>query len=162
MNFLYYLKIIALVLFYWISYMVGMLIVFIVITNTLRATESSFFLCARLRFFKKIMTVFIIGLISVAGIPPIYGFWVKCACIIFITKSSTILYTMLLWIFLLFSLLFYFNILRCLFVEELNNKYISIKISQNQINILVVLTIICLFGFFFIFDLYLYCYLFFL
>ena len=160
---LYYNKILSIIFFYWIIYIFSMLCIYIIISNILSIGDCGLFLIVRLHFFKKISIYFLISLLSIAGIPPFIGFWSKIISIITITHTFSMFNILIFWIFLFYSLLFYLNILRYIYIYDCSNIfYKKIFFRQNHINFIIVSSFFTIFGVLFIYDIFILFYIIFL
>lgn len=101
--------------------------------------------------------LFIIVILSFAGIPPLFGFSIKLLVFLLVVQSASIFYTAVLALFNFFTLYFYIQNVRYIINNSKNNYYVYLNnfahISDTAMFVLFLSLLINLIGIFYLSDL---------
>lgn len=127
---------------FWLSYLIiYSVIIYTIITNCKTINFNRLDNLMRNKISIKIKNTMIISIISLAGIPPFLGFFIKIMAILYLIKMNLIFITILI-LSSLINLFFYLRILTPFFFTNL--KFLTWNFQTIKRNILVKINIILL------------------
>ncbi len=151
---------------YIVTYIVSIFNLFIIIF--LMSNKGTFNTFKNLKIFNFFSTSCFISLLSLAGIPPFGGFFIKFFLLTILLKTNYWLVFTVFLLFILILLYFYIKNIKFLFINKLNNQIKTVNIFNITIkkNILFIFYISCniflLFSFIFFNDFFLNIFFFFI
>lgn len=118
-----YIDVLAMITSYWIFYIFSITILFIIISCFTIPHNSCFVFSGitSLRF--KLFTAYV--LLTLAGFPPFFGFFLKIKLIALVTTGCSVVITCLLISYLFLAVVFYLSAIKLLFSAKAINKFFS-------------------------------------
>lgn len=134
------------ILLYWFIYFLSCVLCLLVFSYIIAPNRTGLFNLQNVRFFSFFRLSLIVCFVSLAGLPPFSGFWLKLAISMLIAGTASLFFLIIFWCLLLLSLFFYLRILRYFYAWSTVNETGIATVSERHIVILVWLFLLICFG----------------
>jgi len=139
--------------FYLFFYMISAILVWSIVINMQCSLSSSRSitlsdLCALLLNNGVLSLSFLIAIFSMAGVPPLVGFYAKLSIFLSVINSNYFVFVVLAFLITVISAFFYLRLLKTVFFEKIINVNLFGSLSYSQANVISLSSISLVFFFF--------------